>query len=455
MAQIHLAGIGGSGMLPLAELLLKKGLQVSGSDRLITDPKQLENLSPPIQKRMKHLQLLGAILYPQDGSGITETTKRLVVSTAIEDTNPEVIAAHAMQITILHRSQELSNQINQSKLLAVAGTSGKSTTSALCGWILKSTGQLECFVGGAEILEEGKWSAVHVAQGEWSCLELDESDRSLLNFHPQHSVILNITRDHHTYEENIDLFIQFAEQTTGTVLLNSEDSGCQELAEKWNSPEKIQWFTPPANDESKLTPSGVDFHWQEQNWQLPLLGQHNAENASAALSLIKLALPDCKPQDLQNGLKTFPGVRRRLHRYGKGNTAVYDDYAHNPEKIKALLTTLQQHYERVCLIFQPHGYTPLRFHMDETSSVCQSTLRSQDVLILLPVYDAGGTTKRDISSHNLKEKIGRENVYVIEKRDEVIQFLISQDQPFTAISTAGARDDSLAEFAATIAERVD
>lgn len=455
MTRIHLAGIGGSGMLPLAELLLKKGLEVSGSDRLIIDPNQLENLSPPILKRMNHLKSLGALLYPQDGSGITDSTERLVVSTAIEDSNPEIIAAKQNQIPILHRAKELSNQINPSKLLAVAGTSGKSTTSALCGWMLKSLGMLDSFVGGAEILEEGKWSAVHVGDGEWSCLELDESDKSLLNFHPQHSVILNITRDHHTYEENIEIFKQFAQQTSGTVLLNANDEGCRELAEHLKEAEKIQWYTPPSKNETTLSANGVNFTFQDQDWHIPLLGQHNAENASSALSLIQQAMPSVDVQQLQHALQTFPGVRRRLHRYGFGKTAVFDDYAHNPEKIKALLTTLQQHYERVCLIFQPHGYTPLRFHLDETAAVCQSTLRDQDVLVLLPVYDAGGTTRRDISSHDLKEKICRENVLVIETREDVIHFLQSQSKPFDAISTAGARDDSLAEFANAIAENVD
>lgn len=454
MTQIHLAGIGGSGMLPLAELLLKKGYSVSGSDRLIQDPKHLEHLTPPVLKRMRRLQMLGAVLYPQDGSGITDTTQRLVVSTAIEDSNPEVFAAKQKDIPILHRAKELSSQINQNRLLAVAGTSGKSTTSALCGWMLKSLGELDCFVGGAEILEQNEWSAVHVGSGEWSCLEVDESDRSLLQFYPEYAVILNITRDHHSYQENVELFLQFANQTQNKVLLNDADEGCQELARQCSQPDKIKWFSPPQPESAKLTQAGVCFEWRSERWDLPLLGKHNADNAAAALSLIQLALPDANESCLQDALRCFPGVRRRLHRYGSGNTAVYDDYAHNPEKLKALLTTLQQHYERVCVIFQPHGYTPLRFHLDETAKVYIESLRDCDVLILLPVYDAGGTTKRDISSHDLKQKIEKENVRVIENRHDVIAFLQQHQPPFNAISTAGARDDSLAEFAETISKSV-
>lgn len=455
MTQIHLAGIGGSGMLPLAELLLKKGMSVSGSDRMITDPKHLENLTPPVLKRMKRLQSLGAVLYPQDGSGITDTTQRLIVSTAIEDSNPDVSAAIQRNIPIQHRAEELSNQIKQQRLLAVAGTSGKSTTSALCGWLLKSLGALDCFVGGAEILERDEWSAVHVGSGEWSCLELDESDRSLLHFHPQYAVILNITRDHHTYEENVDLFLKFAQQTQGKVLLNAADEGCRQLAERWNQPDKMQWYYPPKSEQTQLTKSGVRFDWMDETWELPLLGKHNADNAAAALSLLQTALPDANHQQLHDSLKCFPGVRRRLHRYGGGKTAVYDDYAHNPEKLNALITTLQLHYERVCVIFQPHGYTPLRFHMDETAKVCRERWRDEDVLILLPVYDAGGTTQRDISSHDLKQKIDRENVMVMENRKDVIAFLQTHHPHFDTIATAGARDDSLAEFAKTISCIVD
>ncbi|MDX9755734.1 MAG: Mur ligase domain-containing protein, partial [bacterium] len=124
---IHLVGIGGSGMLPLAELLLKKGQSVTGSDRLLKE-QDLATLAPPIRKRLQRLVDLGAVLVPQDGSGVKATTNRVVVSTAIETTNPDIKAAQTLHIPIVHRAEELSQAIPADHLLAICGTSGKSTT---------------------------------------------------------------------------------------------------------------------------------------------------------------------------------------------------------------------------------------------------------------------------------------------------------------------------------------
>ncbi len=452
MARVHLVGIGGSGMQPLAELLLKKGYTVSGSDRLILDPSQLDPISPPIRRRMERLKQFGAVLYPQDGSGLSDSTDQVVVSTAIEDDNPDVIAANQYNIPILHRSEELRNQVHEDHLLAVAGTSGKSTTAALCGWILKSLAQLDCFAGGAEILDGSEWSAVHVGSGNWSCLELDESDKSILRFHPQHALILNITRDHHTYEENLEIFHQFARQTKGAILLNKTDEGCIHLGRQFGESTKLCWFEPPQKDIIRFSQDGIQFRWNHTEWSSSLLGLHNAENITAAVSLIMNALPDADILQIKKAVQTFPGIRRRLQRYGTNTPAVYDDYAHNPEKIKALFQCLQQHYGRACLIFQPHGYTPLRFHLNGIADVCAEVMQKNDCLILLPVYDAGGTTKRDVSSHDLMREITGKNVKVIEQRNDVTQYLQSNKHLFDAIAVAGARDDTLAQFAARIAQ---
>ena len=244
---IHIIGIGGSGMLPLAELLLKQGHSVSGSDRLLNQ-QTLETLSPPIRKRLERLINLGATIVPQDGSGITNNTIRVVISTAIESSNPDIQAAQRLSIPVLHRSEELKNAVDQDYLLGICGTSGKSTSAALCAWLLMALHDLDVFVGGAEILDQRPdgigWTAVHTGKGRWSVLELDESDKSLLRFTPRHALILNITRDHHPLEENIDIFKTFTEQVSGKLVLNQKDEGCRMLAQQL-SPDKVVWFSPP------------------------------------------------------------------------------------------------------------------------------------------------------------------------------------------------------------------
>ncbi|RJP32308.1 MAG: hypothetical protein C4527_06325 [Candidatus Omnitrophota bacterium] len=454
METIHLIGVGGSGMLPLAELLLRKGFHVTGSDRLLKNPTELDHLPAPIRKRLRRLTSLGAHLFAQDGTGITEQTKKIVISTAIEEDNPDLRKADAFHIPISHRAEELHRQIGDQRLLAIAGVSGKSTTAALCAWLLLKLNALNCFVGGAEILDDAQtgigWTAVHVAHGEWSCVELDESDKSLLRFQPEIAILLNISRDHHEYEENLAIFKQFSAGVQKTILLNRDDPGCRQLSEELGRDPRVKWFTPPAPADVMQTENGVRFRFNEINMFTPLLGYHNAVNLTAALSIINEAAPHANGRTLANAAASFPGVRRRLQRYGKGNIAVYDDYAHNPEKIAALLTTLQQHYLRVFLIFQPHGYAPLKFHLPGFAEVFSTRLRKQDHLLLLPIYDAGGTTNRSISSQDLADHISFSSIQTVRDRREAIAYLRDAVRVKDAVCVVGARDDTLAEFAEQI-----
>ncbi len=453
-AFVHFIGVGGSGMLPLAELLLKKGYAVTGSDRLIHDPTNLNHLSPPIRKRIDRLRSLGAQIFPQDGSGINTSTKRVVHSTAIEKDNPDFLKAQELAIELSHRAQELNRQVSQYNLMAIAGTSGKSTTTALCAWFLMELGELGCFVGGSEILGESEWSAVHVAAGQWACVELDESDRSLLSFHPNLAVILNITRDHHTYEENLEIFEQFATHVRSQLWLNPSDEGCKELAKRLPESIPIRWFIPPKPNEIESNPQGIAFSFNNHCYKSRQIGAYHAANMTAALSLIHSAIPNASTEALQHAAKTFPGIRRRMQRYSEGPVAVFDDYAHNPEKLEALLCALQEHYPRVHLVFQPHGYSPLRFHLQGFTSALNRTLRNHDVLYLLPIYDAGGTTNRTIASEDLAQRISQATVHNCLSREELMRELHLHVHPGDAIVVAGARDDTLAHLAEKIAQRI-
>ncbi len=450
-ASLHLIGIAGSGMLPLAELLLKQGFMVSGSDRLVQYRDGIESLSPPIRKRLNRLVELGANIFPQDGSGIHEDTHQVIFSTAIEDDNPDLKRAFEFNIPTLHRSEALKNQLENYKLLAITGTSGKSTTTGLAAWLLNSISELGCFISGTELLDSCEGgigeTAVHVSNGAWACAELDESDKSLLRFEPDIALVLNISRDHHTYEENLEIFEAFSRKVKSCLLLNRHDRGCQELASKLDDNARWQWFDPPANDKIELSDEGSWVKLEGQSFFVPLLGYYNAFNFVTALKAVRTCVPDAPLDIFAEAAACFPGLRRRLQTYGKNAIKVFDDYAHNPEKIDALLLTMQSLFPRVHLLFQPHGYGPLRFHFDGFIDVFLNRMRKADHLYLLPVYDAGGTANRSISSEDLAAKLTSKQARAFSSREEAAVSLKSNVKAEDVVIVAGARDDTLSDWA--------
>ncbi|MBD3267256.1 UDP-N-acetylmuramate--alanine ligase, partial [bacterium] len=211
----------------------------------------------------------------------------------------------------------------------------------------------------------------------------------------------------------------------------------------------------PAAEQIEKTGTGIKFSFHGNHYELPLFGRHNAENAVAALSLIDAAIPNAPYDVCYGALKLFPGIRRRMQRHGRGAVPVFDDYAHNPEKIVAAIRALQERYERVCIIFQPHGYGPLRFHLDGFAQAFDEVLRPDDRLFLLPVYDAGGSADRSITTKQLTEKIMHLQTIYVQTRRAILEILQTACQPSDAILITGARDDTLAAFAEETANMVD
>ncbi len=196
----------------------------------------------------------------------------------------------------------------------------------------------------------------------------------------------------------------------------------------------------------------------------PLPGKHNLQNAALAAKMA-LAL-GCKPDDVRRALSTFRGVERRLqlitrptstpNTYALTTPAVYDDYAHNPEKLKAMWTTLaEKHPEGVCVIWRPHGYAPLRKMMDALAAMFAETVRPCDKLLLLPVYDAGGTTDRSVNSDELKAKVEgevKERIELVSDLDAAYDWCAAHRGEFAAFVTCGARDPGLPILAKRLSE---
>ena len=432
---IHLVGIGGVGMSALAQAYLDAGHAVSGADRSL----RADGSRTPV---LDALAAEGVRLFPDDGSGIDGGTERLVVSTAIEDTNPDLRAARARGIPVVHRAAALSELLSGRKLVAVAGTCGKSTVTAILGHVLAECGFDPLVVNGAQIVgwdaRGARVGSVRKGAGEYAVAEVDESDKSLTAFKPYAAIVTNASADHYSKEEMDAVFDAFVRDVPGPVI----DGRVDDEAARRRFP---QGEGRVCRDQEKALES------------FPMPGAHNRANARLALAMACALGAD--PVRAAAALATFPGVERRLQRIGSvpcgdRQVVVYDDYAHNPEKLHAMWTTLADAYPRgVAAVWRPHGYGPLRKMLEPLAAAFREVMRPQDALLLLPVYDAGGTADRGVNSDALAALLADApgEVALVNDLKEAEVFLRARADAFGAIVTAGARDPGLPVLARRLA----
>ena len=381
-------------MSALATALVRLGDEVTGADRTLGTP------------NVRFLESLGVKVFPDDGSGVDAATGEVVVSTAIESDNPGLVRAAELGIPVVHRAQALARALSGHRLVAVVGTCGKSTVTAMLGHVLAECGLDPFCVNGANV--PGWEGAVRFGRGAYAVAEVDESDRSLVAFSPYAAIVTNASADHYSKEEMDQVFDDFVRNCPGPVV-----------------------------DGRRCDPG-------EAETTMP--GRHNRQNAALALRMA-LAL-GCDEAKARVALLTFRGVERRLQRVG-GN--VFDDYAHNPEKLRAMWTTLAEEYPGgLCAVWRPHGYAPLRKMLDALVEMFTSTIRPQDRLLVLPVYDAGGTADRSINSDALVARLGDKAVAVGDF-DEAYAWCRARRGDFAAFAVCGARDPGLAPFARRLA----
>ncbi len=400
----HLIGIGGVGMSALAQALMSLGRPVSGADRIVSSEPDASKWPPSLQR----LAESGVRVYPDDGSGVDGSVGRVIVSTAIEPGNPGLVRARKLGVPVEHRAAALASALSGFKLVAVAGTCGKSTVTAMLSCILADCGFDPFCVNGAAVV--GWNGSVRAGRGEYAVAEVDESDRSLSAFSPYAAIITNSSADHYSKDEMDAVFDAFAANVPGPVI----DGRARSFEAECSMP-----------------------------------GAHNRQNAGIALAMaLALGADEGKARE---SLLGFKGVERRMQLVGRcDGAAVYDDYAHNPEKLHAMLSTLQEAYPKgVAVVWRPHGYGPLRKMGDALAAMFQSELRSQDRLILLPVYDAGGTADRSVQSDSLAAMVP--GAMFIETPEETLRFLKAQASAFGAMAIAGARDPGLSSMARRLA----
>ncbi len=442
---VHFTGIFGSGMSALAQYLRFQGIMVSGSDRLLA--------SEDTASIQRSLEGLGCAIVPQDGSGVSADTDVVCVSTAIEESNPDISAARSRGIPLIHRSDLLAAIIATKKTIAVAGTSGKSTVTAMIFEFLTACGQSPSLLSGAALRrleKEGLIGNAYSGGSDLLVVEADESDGTLIKYCPGAAVILNVSKDHKSTDEIAKLFETHASQSTWSAA-NSDDPILASLPAtvRFGKNGAASWRP----DHEELLPASVKLFRSGAEYHLPLPGEHNLENLRAALCVCERF--GCNQAALADAVKDYEGVARRFSVTAtKENVHVVDDFAHNPVKIAAVVRAARGLSERIIAVYQPHGFGPTRFLKDEYIATFQTIFRSPDSLYLLPIYYAGGTAQKDISSEDIIRGLGPVafRAQAVSSRDELLTRLKGGAKPGDCVLLMGARDPSLPALAKKIVE---
>ncbi len=436
-------GIAGTGMSAIAQYLRGTGMEVSGSDRLFNQEQKML-----IQGQFEQQ---GISCFYQDGSGITRNVDVVVVSTAIEESNIEYVKAKEMGIPVMKRSELLASISSNKKTIAVGGTSGKSTTTAMIFHILQENGYSPSLITGAgltSLQQEGLPGNTWVGNSDWLVIEADESDGSIINYCPEISVVLNIDRDHKEFDELMQLFTVFRAHTRGKFIINHDHALLKTLSQNTEFDFSTSNGTGYIAGGFRQTGFQITFDINGVPFRIPVIGKFNMENALAATAVA--GATGIRTDDCSKALEKYSGIYRRMQLVGiKNGIYVIDDFAHNPAEIASAIEACQQISSRVTSWFQPHGYGPLRFMHEELAKRVSHILRDSDSFIMSDVYYAGGTVNKDISPEVVIEEIAKNNkqARLIAERDKFLVGVKAHLQPGDVILLMGARDPSLSDFA--------
>lgn len=431
-SQFHFVGIGGIGMCGLAELLHNMGAIVTGSD-------QNENANT------EHLKKVGLKIYKGHQAQNIGDVDVVVYSSAVRMENPEIIECRRKKIPLMPRAEALAEIMRLKRGLAVAGTHGKTTTTAMAAAIfLEAQFNPTIVVGGRLDLIQ---STALLGEGEWLIAEADESDGSFRKLSPEVSIITNIDSDHLDFYKNFanlqKAFFAFAEKIPfyGCGIVCGDDAKVRSLFQDFHKRIYFYGFAPE-NDyvlsgekgQYSLTKQGQAFG----DFQLNVPGRHNALNATAALlSAIEAGIDF---QTCARGLLRFQGVDRRFHFKGeKRNIQIYDDYGHHPTEVAATLQALREKFpdRRLVVFFQPHRYTRTESCWRDFTK-CFSEC---DAVLLTDIYPAGEKPIVGINSQKLALDVEHQNCQYIPQSENISDLIVQQLQSGDVFLTLGAGDN--------------
>jgi UDP-N-acetylmuramate--alanine ligase len=434
LGRVHFIGIGGVGMSAVARILVARGLQVSGSDA----------------KDLPVLAELGAagarinVGYAADNLGDAQT---VVAGSAIRPDNPELAAAMAAGLPVLHRSEALASAMADDVVVTVAGTHGKSTTTSMVTVLLQGAGLDPSFAIGANVPALG----VNAASGSSGIFvaEADESDGSFLNYRPRIAVVTNVEPDHldhyGTAEAVYASFDRFTEllPADGVLVACADDAGSLALArrtlERGNT--RVVLYGTADEADVKLHDGGPGEVWLETpegrfDVELQVPGRHNALNAAAAFAVARELGVD--PETAAGALAGFSGASRRFEFKGAGRgVRVYDDYAHHPTEVRAALSAARSVAggHKVHVLFQPHLFSRTR----EFASEFADALNAADTALVLEIYPAREDPIPGVSSQLIAKDLGPGG-RLVGPGEDAMQALLTAAGPGDIVLTAGAGD---------------
>ncbi len=449
---VFFIGVAGTGMSAIAQYLAGIGKQVSGSDRYFVEGE--------LNDTRDKLEIEGIKCFLQNGYGINESTQLVVVSTAIEDSVYEVQKAKQLSIPIIKRSALLALIANSKKTIAVGGTSGKSTTSAMLYDIMEHAGFNPSVISGAglvSIIKKGKIGNAIVGSGDWLIIEADESDGSIVGYTPEVGLLLNIDKDHQEIDELISIFSTFKKNTKSLFIVNHNNklaaSLSADVANDFSSnPNSNAGFVSIDFLQNGMT---IRFSINDTPFALNTIGKHNMENALAAVAVavqLGISLETCS-----KGIAHYEGIHRRHQLLGKKDGVyVIDDYGHNPVKCAASIDACQQIAPKVIAWFQPHGYGPTRFLKNDFIHEFVQVLRPEDEIWMSEIFYAGGSAVKDISANDLIVEIKNagKQAFFVENRNEFLEKVRPHLTSDCVLLLMGARDPSLDAFSKSIWEKL-
>lgn len=444
---LHFVGIGGAGMSGIAEVLLNLGYVVSGSDLAA---------SPTTER----LQALGARIWRGHDKRHIRGADAVVISSAVKDDNPEVVAARELGIPVVPRAVMLAELMRLRRGIAIAGAHGKTTTTSLTTALLAAGGLDPTFVIGGRLNSAG--ANARLGTGEFLVAEADESDASFLNLTPVISVVTNIDEDHmdtygHDFENLKSAFVQFLERLPfyGVAVLCMDDENVRSIRPRVTKPVIGYGLTPDADVRAidvKAEGTRMSFTLlRPEHTPLPVVlnlpGLHNVRNALAAAAVATLA--GVNDEDLVRGLAEFTGVGRRFTQYGdvaltnpdgslRGAFSLIDDYGHHPHEMAATIAAVKGAWpeRRVMVAFQPHRYTRTRDCLDAFADV----LSGVDRVVLAEVYPAGEQPIEGADSAHLADAVAARGAKrpTVVKVEDVGAAILAEAQPGDVVLTMGA-----------------
>ena len=443
MKKIAFSGAAGNGISPLEQIMALKGYQVYGSDYSFDIGKDLD--------RKQALEEVGVHIVPQDGSAITDDLDFLCVSAAINENNPDIKAALNKNIPIKKRSDLLQEIFSQYKYgIAVGGTAGKTTTTAMIGYVLDVLDKKPCMINGGALCNFSDRKGIQnyiYNEGDYCVIEADESDGSIRKYHPFVGIVNNISHDHTSMEKLFEYFSTFASHAEN-LIVNLDCPNASQLSH----PHRKTFSTknPQADvyaSNIKTIADGITYELEGKTFKLQLIGSFNVANALATIAACSVIGVD--PQETAKALEGFTGIKVRLEKIGtvKGIT-VYNDFAHNPSKIEASLSALKDYPGRIIAMYQPHTPFSAVNTGDEVAAAVAKVLSPEDVMIMQEIYEL---TPQDvgITSLNIINRIkenGHEQALFLPHKEDTRKFVLENVRQGDRVVIMGAHDNSLADF---------